>query len=451
MTLRAADLRRRLGTMFEQAAQLEPAGLTTLRRFLYRQVRFLYIVGRGTAENQVTLQASALTFSMLLSLVPFLAVAFSLLKALGMQNRLEPLLTRALAPLGPGGAEIAGRLMQLVDNLDVGALGAVGSLALLVTVVSLMGNVEQAFNRIWGVRTPRRLARKFADYLSVLLVGPVLVVAALGILASLQSLRLVQHLMAIEPFGTSIVLALRLLPYLLLWAAFTCLYIFMPNTAVSLGPAAVGGAVAAALWVGAGWGFATFVASSTRYAAIYSGLAILLLFLLWCYVAWVVVLLGAQVAFARQHAATQTAGWQACTRSVAERERLGLQIMLLVGQRFLAAGPPWTAEELARRLNVPAGLVSELLEVFAQKGLLTALRDSGSYLPGRDLERIGIKEILDSLRTDGQIPPPQRASEPRQIADELLEAVDRAVTAAIGDKSLRAVLLEAAPPDHTAE
>ena len=181
-----------------------------------------YFVHRKTekTENHKTLQASALTFSMLLSIAPFLAVTFSVLKAFGVHNQLQSMLVEFLAPLGPNAGEVTTRLITFVNNMHVGALGAVGLVALFITIVSLIGNIEQAFNRIWGVRAPRRLARKFSDYLSVILVGPVLVFSALGIIASLQSSTLVQRLIAIEPIGTMILTGLRLVPYLMLWGGF---------------------------------------------------------------------------------------------------------------------------------------------------------------------------------------------------------------------------------------
>ena len=223
----------------------------------------------------------ALAFKTLLSIAPLLAVIFSILKGFGVHNRIEPVLAEALAPLGDKGQEVAGHLVGFVDKMSAGALGSVGLVTLFITVLSLMGTIEQAFNTIWRVRFPRKLARRFSDYLSVLLVGPVLVFAALTITATLQSNSFVRNLLALEPFGTVMLMLLRLLPYVTLWGAFTLSYLFIPNTRVRLRSALVGGLVAALLWQTIGWGFATFVASSTRYYAIYSSFAILLLFLLW--------------------------------------------------------------------------------------------------------------------------------------------------------------------------
>ena len=127
--------------------------------------------------------------------------------------------------------------------MSAGALGSIGLVTLFITVLSLMGTIEQAFNRIWHVKAPRKLTRKFSDYLSVILVGPVLVVAALTITATLQSNSFVQKMISLEPFGTVILTFLKFVPYFTLWGAFTFLYFFIPNTRVKLTSAVVGTAV----------------------------------------------------------------------------------------------------------------------------------------------------------------------------------------------------------------
>lgn len=442
----------RLNTqILDEMWEVEPSQLSKVRRFLYPQLRLLYIVANGFVENNVPRQAAALTFTMLLSIAPFLAVTFSLLRAFSVPNRLQPFLVELLAPLGPSANEITTRLIGFVNNVDVGSLGAVGLIALFVTVVSLMGSIEQAFNQVWEVKTPRGLARKFTDYLSVLLVGPVLVFSAIAIFASLQSSALVQGLMDIEPFGTMILTSLRLVPYFMLWGALAFLYVFMPNTNVQMGSALIGGLVGAILWVTAGLVFATFVASSTKYYAIYSSFAILFLLLLWFYVGWVIVLLGAQVAFASQHLDTYQEGRKASMTSVADRERLVLHFMTLIGHNFYYGMEPWTALALARRFNAPRQLITELLHTLTQEQLLVAASDGQGYVPARDLERIGLKEILDSLRTAGGPEELPNREGNKDMVDDVTEQVDRAVATTLAGKSLKSLVLSQPPPNPTSE
>ena len=225
--------------VLNQVWDAESSDLTRFKRMLHSVIKIGLVVARDFIENLVKLQAMALAFKTLLSLAPLLAVIFSILKGFGVHNRMEPALAEALSPLGEKGQEVTAHLIGFVDKMSAGALGSVGLVTLFITVLSLMGTIEQAFNRIWRVKSARKLARKFSDYLSVILVGPVLVFAAITITATLQSNAFVHQLMSLEPFGTVILTLLRLVPYLTLWGAFTFVYVFIPNTRVKLRSALV--------------------------------------------------------------------------------------------------------------------------------------------------------------------------------------------------------------------
>jgi membrane protein len=409
-------------------------------------VKIAFLVGRDFIENLVKLQAMALAFKTLLSIAPLLAVIFSILKGFGVHNRIEPVLAEALAPLGDKGQEVTSHLIGFVDKMSAGALGSVGVVTLFITVLSLMGTIEQAFNTIWRVKFPRKLARKFSDYLSVLLVGPVLVFAALTITATLQSNSFVRNLLALEPFGTVMLILLRLAPYATLWGAFTLSYLFIPNTRVRLRSALVGGLVAALLWQTIGWGFATFVASSTRYYAIYSSFAILLLFLLWLYVGWLIVLLGAQVSHAHQHIRFYYGQRENLARSPAGREKLALQLLLLIGRNFYQGLSPMSITDLANRLQLPAALVKDFLEMFQQFRLVLPLVDEETFVLGRAPEKIKIKEILDCIRSFGDISKGTGLylREPDGI-DELMLALDQSVAATLEGKTLQSLIVREEP------
>src|SRR5437588_8852705 len=219
MPAQKRSLRQIKSRVFDEFLDAEQSELNRYKRAVHLTLKIGVMVGHDFVHNLVKLQAMALAFKTLLSLAPLLAVVFSLLKAFGVHNRMEPALAEALAPLGEKGQEITAYLIGFVDKMSAGALGSVGLVTLFITVLSLMGTIEEAFNHIWHVKAPRKLARKFSDYLTVILVGPVLVVAALTITATLQSNAFVQKLMSLEPFGTVILAFLRLVPYLTLWGA----------------------------------------------------------------------------------------------------------------------------------------------------------------------------------------------------------------------------------------
>lgn len=396
---------------------------------LMRVVRTIAVLARDLAQGQLTLRAMSLVYTTLLSIVPLLALSFSVLKAFGVYNQIQPLLMTFLEPLGEKGAEITQRIIQFIENMNVGVLGSVGLALLLYTAVSLVQKIEEAFNFIWHVAQRRRFGERFSRYLTMLLVGPILVFAALGITASVMSAEMVRSVMAIEPVGQVVFAVGRLVPYLLVIGAFTFAYVFIPNASVGLASALVGGAVGGFLWQTAGWAFAEFVASSTKYTAIYSSFAILILFLIWLYVSWLILLFGAAVAFYYQHPEYLVAQGGELRLSNRLRERLGLGAMGLVASRFVRGEPPPTALELARLIRTPLHAVQNTLDALEDSGLVTCnAADPPAYLPARDLSQIPVKQLLEVVRTAGENG--QRAGADLPVPDGVEEVLERLDAAA---------------------
>ena len=262
------------------------------KAFLVNLTRFASITYREYSAGQINFRAMSFVYTTLLSIVPFLAAAFSVLKGFGVHNMMEPMLLKAFAPLGESSGEIVRRIVVFVGNMKVGVLGTVGIAMLMYTSLSLIGKMEDAMNHIWRVKKPRTLARRFSDYMSVLLVGPILIVAAIGLTGGVKSATIVQWLLSIGPLGFAFYIAGMVLPYLTTCAAFTFTYIFMPNVKVRFGAAVAGGILAGIAWEISGWAFASFVAASAQYSAVYSGLAIIVLFMMWTYYSWLIYLIG---------------------------------------------------------------------------------------------------------------------------------------------------------------
>ncbi|MBT8122207.1 MAG: YihY family inner membrane protein, partial [Gammaproteobacteria bacterium] len=261
-------------------------------------LRVMHMLFKELLGGQLNLRAMSLVYTTLLATVPLLAVSFSVLKGFGYHERLESYLFGImLEPLGPSGVEVAETIMGFVDNVKVGMLGSLGFALLIYTVVALVQKIEAAFNFVWQIERLRSMSQRFSNYLSVITIGPVLVFSAVGITATMLNTDIAQSMVAIEPFGTLMLYAGKLLPYLLICLAFTFIYILIPNTRVQFRAALVGGIIAGVLWKITGWGFATFIASSAKYAAIYSSFAILILLLIWMYLSWLILLVGSQIAY----------------------------------------------------------------------------------------------------------------------------------------------------------
>jgi len=223
------SIRQIRNRMVEQVLETELDELTRFKRWFHSALKIVVMVWQDFFQNLVKLQAMALAFKTLLSLAPLLAVLFSILKAFGVHNRMEPALAEALAPLGEKGREITVYLIGFVDKMSAGALGTLGLAALFITVLSLMDTIEDGFNHIWRVPAARKLARKFSDYLSAILVGPVLVFAAVTITATLQNSTIVRALLSLEGLGKLLLILLQLVPYVTLWGAFTS-FMFLSRT-----------------------------------------------------------------------------------------------------------------------------------------------------------------------------------------------------------------------------
>ena len=377
----------------------DPRDLALPQRTLVGLFRLVYVLARELVDGQLNLRAMSLVYTSLLSLVPLLAVSFSVLKGFGVHNQFEPLLFSFLQPLGPKGAEVGARIVEFVENVRVGVLGTVGLALLIYTVVSLLQKIEAAFNYVWRVGRLRSISRRFSNYLSVLLVGPVLIFTALGITASVMNTALLQKVIAIEPFGTAMVFAGKFVPYLLVIAAFTFVYQFIPNTRVRFRAAAAGGLLAGILWETTGWAFALFITTSSNYAAIYSSFAILILLLIWMYLNWLILLFGAQIAFYVQNPRYVTFQPVRLHMSNRLKEKMALLVMYLVAYNHHHDLPSWTEETLSERIGAPVGPLQRLLALLTKQNfLLSTADDPPGYVPARDIETILLSDLVASVR-----------------------------------------------------
>jgi membrane protein len=429
-----------VGARFQRAIwETDLESLPRLQAWGLRAARVALATARDLTDGQLTLRAMSLVYTTLLSLVPLLAVSFSVLKGFGVHNQLEPLLLQFLAPLGEKGIEITAQIIGFVENLRVGILGSLGVALLFYTVISLIQKVESSFNYVWHAARTRSLGERLSDYLSVVLIGPVLVFSAMGLTASLADSAVAQRVLSIEAVGWAFRLGARLIPLALISGAFTFLYVFLPNTRVRIVSAALGGVTAGVMWQAAGWGFAAFVVTSTRYATIYSGFAILIFFMIWLYVSWLVLLIGASVAFYHQHPEYLGPGRGRPRLSQRLRERVALGALWLIARDHLAGGAAWTTEALARELRVPSDALGSLIAVLERARILAPTKaDPPVWLPARALEAVPLREVFDALRSADETGPLRADAVPAAPPVEgVLAAAYAAMEGAIADRTLR--------------
>lgn len=409
-------------------------------RFLTGVLRNLYAVLRDIISGQLTLRSMSLVYTTLLSVVPLMAFSFSVLKGLGVHRELKARLYVVLEPLGDKGIEITDQLMTLVDNVNGSVLGGIGLAFFVYTAISMVQKIEESFNYVWYVSKPRNFARRFTEYMFVLLIGPVAIVIAIGTIASLENEAVVQWLSQSSLFGPIFTATSRLTPYLVVTGVFTFLYAYMPNTKVNFRAALVGGLAGGFIWATVGVIFAAFIANSVRTQAIYASFAIAITTLIWLYLNWLILLIGSQIAFYFQNPAYLRLGRREPRLSNEMRERLALNIMFLVGKEFRDPGLGVNLRSLAQVLKIPTITLAPIATGLETGGLL-ATNEKEELLPGREMSRIKLTDILNVVRRDGETGS-HRDPKWNDAIDALGAAVDAAVERTVADQTLSDLLDE---------
>lgn len=389
-----------ISTQYNKWIWAEPAAnLSSAVNKAIIAIRILHLVIRDLKEGMITLRAMGLVYTTILALVPLIAVSFSVLKGFGVHNQIEPMLLILLEPLGDKGAEITHKLIEFVDNTKAGVLGTLGMLLLLYTVVSLLQKIERSFNYTWRVTHHRPIRQRFSDYLTVVFIWPVLLFTALGLTASLSSMTIMEKVSQYETIGFLFNVVGMLVPYLLVIAAFTFIYIFIPNARVKFSAALAGGIVSGVLWESASWLFATFVANSVNYTAIYSAFATMIIFVIWLYVIWLILLVGCSISFYAQSPGFRTLERYSTNVSNRQREMIALNIMFLVGKAFYYKKSPLTIDCLVKQMCIGNELTEYIIgRMLKAKLLIETSGPSEAYVPYGDLEQLLISDIVSSVR-----------------------------------------------------
>lgn len=414
-------------------------------RLLIGPLRYAYALLRDLIRGDLGLRAMGLVYSSLFAIVPVIAVAFSVLKAFGYHRELEPVLFEFLRPMGVKGYELTARIMQFVENAQTTVLGTVGFVILFYTVIMMIQKVEDALNFTWHVERPRSFAKRLSEYLVVMLIGPVIIVASMVLMTRIEASAVMSKLSGFAANATgSTGLEAHFAPYVLVIGLFWFVYIYMPNTRVRWQAAFIGALFGGAAWVAVGAVFTRIAVYSTQAAAIYAGFAILLLFLIWLHISWLIMLLGGQLSFYIQHPEHLRSGHGPIPTTSILRERIALGAMFLLGQRFVQGGERWRVSDLADHMDIPASVLDGTLRLLEDRSLVLTAEDD-TVAPARDLNSITLADILDAIRHE--LPDPRRP-DPKSLppADRAARIADDAMRASMAQTSLRDLLQEPEPP-----
>lgn len=379
----------------ENVWQTDLTSLPAWKRKLLLFLRGTQLLVSDLLEGHNKLYAMGLVYMTILSLVPLLAVMFSVLKGFGVHNQLQPLLLNLLEPLGEKGVEITTTILSFVDNIKVGVLGAVGLGLLMFTVVSLIRQVEVAFNSTWRVRKLRPLVERFSHYISVLMVGPVLIFSAIGLSQSVEHISLFRQVIETDTGAFFYNLVSVYLPFFMTVFGITFVYMFVPNTRVKFTAALFGATIATLLFRVASFVFTLFIAGSTKYDAIYSAFATIIILFIWIYIIWLILLLGSSIAYYFQHSGKLLFLYRDEKLSPYESEALALQIMVIVTRNYYAERPPVGLEAISHQLQLPDDLVEAMVYQLEKGGYLTIVdNDEQSLLPGSPPEETTSADLL---------------------------------------------------------
>ena len=377
------------------------------KRYWLRPLRILVLSVRLFHQDRCGLRATALTFYSLMSLVPVLAMAFGVSKGFGLEKALE----RQLLTSFQGQEEVISRVTQfantLLETTRGGLIAGIGVLLLFWTIVRVLGHIESSFNHIWGIRKHRSLPRKISDYLSAMVICPLLFImsSAATVVIKTQVDFVMQKISLVEALGPAIYTGLRLLPYGVIWILFTFVYMFMPNTKVNFRSGLFGGILAGTIFHLFQWVYLWLQIGVAKYNAIYGSFAALPLFLFWLQISWMIVLFGAELSFSYQNEQTYEYEPDILQISYSLKKLLTLQVAHLLVKDFAAGNRPLTSEEIATNLEIPVRLARDIVEDLVESKVISELGSptdgETTYQPARDIDLYTIKYVIDNLEQRG--------------------------------------------------
>jgi membrane protein len=379
--------------LFQKSRSMGPPWGATLR-----WLRYPVALIRDWLGGEINVRAMSLAYTTLLSLVPLMVFSFAILKGLGARGDLKFILNEFFRPLGGAATQLTDSVMQFVVNMRGELLGSIGLAFLVYTVITTIQKVEASFNFVWRVERSRSFGRRFTEYLSVMILGPILLAVAIGLLGSAQRSPIAQWLHDVAPLAGVLGILSQAVPYAIVTAVFTFMYSFIPNTRVRFRAALIGGVTAGVIWALVGKVFTTVIVYSSQLVAVYTGFAIVLTTLIWVYLSWLILLIGAQLAFYVQFPQYLRHGQETIELTGRDRELLALSIMYLIGRDCGAGKGHWSAARLAAEFDVPSIALAPVLTLLERGGLIVAT-EKELYVPARDPEGILLADILDAVRT----------------------------------------------------
>jgi membrane protein len=415
--------------------QADTQAFPWLHRLLMRVARLVLLTVEALDREKISLRAYALTYISLLALVPVLAIVAAVFKGMGGMNILEEhlnsLVLENIVPQAQ--TSISDFIMDMVGNVNFGSLGVLGVLGTIFTVLAAVKRIEDSFNEIMYARRTRSAFSRFSTYWSILTLGPLLLFGSLSLQTVVLKNVYVQKVLEISILNSAMVKAMPIvMTCLLFWA----LYQFIPNTRVNPISAMIGGICMGLVWEAAKATYYVSLAGSFRFNTIYGTLAVLPVTLLWLYLTWTIVLLGAVMTYTHQHLDSLLQTKTLPRLSHQATETLACRALLLVSRRFHAGKEPLSSREIAGELSVPPQLLDPILAELERGGFLVEMAgEEGAFQPARSLDMVRLEAVVAYLRTNGDALPVADGENENPI-DPLLAAGEEALLERVSGKTM---------------
>ena len=392
----------------EEVWMVELSKYPRFASYLIRQLRIILLALRGFQKNRINLHASALTFYSLLSVVPVAALVFGISKGFGFEDRLEKVINDLFAEredLKAAGDYLLDFANNMLLEINGGFIAGIGLIVLLWAVMQVLGNIEDSFNAIWEIKKARPFIRKFSDYISMMLVLPVLFLVSSTATVYLSN-YVTDSTGFLQYLGPLVSFLVKLIPYILIYFLFTLVYVVMPNTKVNFKYGLYAALISGTIYQIVQWVYIEFQVGVSRYGAIYGSFLAVPLFLVWLQLSWLIVLLGAELSFAYQNIEKYEVESQSLKIPQRKKRLLTLLIIHRIIKGFMEGTPPLSASQIGHKLGIPIRLARDIIFELNESGLIaettTESPKERAFLPAVDINQMTISFVENKLDMQGE-------------------------------------------------
>ncbi|MDO9268277.1 MAG: YihY/virulence factor BrkB family protein [Methylobacter sp.] len=374
---------------------------------IIKALKILMLSGQGFSRDLCSLRASALTLYTLLSIVPVIALLFGIAKGFGLEKMMKQELIEKI----PSQETMVLQLINFAQNMLESTKGEVvagtGIIILFWAIIKVIGNIEESFNYIWKLEQGRSISRKFSDYLSLMLLAPIILITSGSITVFLKT-QLTWLINAIQLPGVGdwlVIRALSLVPLVLMAGLFAFTFIFMPNHKINYKAGIIAGIITAIMYDLAQWTYLSLQIGVSTYNAIYGSFAALPLFVAWLQIGWMIVLFGCEIAFFLQNYENYRHSSEFSNLSFSLKKVIALQITHLIVKNFIPTNNPLTAAQIAKELAVPIAIIQSILLKLMASHIIVEFKTQDEYevyQPAVDVNRLTITYVVNALEQCGQ-------------------------------------------------